>query len=88
MQKAYVHSVAADDQRIGDPEGHRIALVFRFGDEVVQVKDSGSACEDLSPRPDNSYVFGRNLPGLKEGRVYSRQKLWEMGYHRYIGSII
>lgn len=85
---AYVHSVAADRRRIGDADGHRIALVFRRGLEVEQTNDTGTPCTDLTPRPDHTYTFGRNFEDLAEGRIYSRQALFDMGALRCVASTI
>jgi hypothetical protein len=81
MQEHFEHSVKPNNKDAGDPKGHRIALVLRDGDTVVKPNDSGNECIDLAPRRIYEYNFGRNLFGLEEGKLYTRTKLRDSGYH-------
>jgi hypothetical protein len=81
MQKHFVHGIRQDKDKIDVPLGHRIALVFRYGKEILMDLDSGKTCYDLMPRAKRQYHFGKDIPGLYEGFRYSRTKLWTAGYH-------
>lgn len=77
MQKYYVHGV------LGDSPGSdgRLAIVFRHGKLRYVKKDSGSALENLDPRPIIPTVFGQ-MCGLVEGDSYSRTQMRDNGFHQ------
>ena len=81
MQISYSHSVPAAPNLIGNDTDKRIAIVFRVGDEVKVVKDSGRALRDLAPRKMLSNFFGNNISSLQEGHIYKRKELLSMGAH-------
>jgi alkylated DNA repair dioxygenase AlkB len=78
MQRFYTHSVPPQ-QNNSDGRNTRIAIVFRTGNEVMFAKDSGRACLDLSPKLRRTYTFGH--AGLEEGKLYTRNQLFNMGAH-------
>jgi len=81
MQDSYVHGVPSVKNQI-DHETKRIAIVFRYGEERFFQKDTGKSVTDLSPRDVTiKYNFGRNIQGLEEGALYTRNELRERGYH-------
>lgn len=81
MQKHYEHGVPKDTKQVGDVKMRRIVLVFRHGTEQYYDRDTGRQLETLKPRNVSlKYSIGR-VPGLKEGMVYSRTVLCEMGAH-------
>ena len=73
MQDYYEHSVAPDTRNSGNSDGRRLAIVFRDGKKVYQVKDSGAEYKDLSPRQRHPINFGRNSDRLLEGALDRRK---------------
>lgn len=79
MQQYYVHSVPREKET--KERSTRIAVVFRTGNEVKYARDSGKACNRLSPKPPKVQIFGNAIPGLVEGYVYPRFELFERCAH-------
>ena len=81
MQTWYTHEVPAVNAA---GEGPRLAIVFRDGKLVLGAKDSGEPAVDLSPLKRRQHRWGRDLPALEEGGLYSRSELMEREYHMYV----
>jgi len=84
MQKNYFHSVPKRPKANATENTRRLSIVFRTGDSVRQSKDHGSPCLDLSPQLRVPQVFGNRINGLREGHVYTRAELFQMGAHRML----
>jgi hypothetical protein len=81
MQNFYEHGVPKDTKQTGDEKMRRIVLVFRHGIERYYDRDTGRPIKNLEPRDVSlKYCIGQ-LPGLKEGMLYPRMVLYEMGAH-------
>ena len=89
MQECYSHCVPKDTSTLADRNSvvdnsanneniRRICVVFRTGDQKYFDKDTGEACRDLSPRKPIVYRVGQ-VASLKEGSLYSRRELREVG---------
>jgi len=83
MQEFYFHSVPKTKDTVATDDGsYRLSIVFRTGRDCSLSQDSGQPCEDLAPKVLPSQVFGKDILGLSEGRLYSRLELFNMGAHR------
>ncbi|CAJ1953968.1 unnamed protein product [Cylindrotheca closterium] len=82
MQKYYFHSVPKSKETVGAEESFRLSIVFRTGNDVYQLQDSGRPCENLAPKIRPAQIFGNKINGLDEGTLYSRAELFNMGAHR------
>jgi len=56
----------------------RICVVLRTGQQRYFKKDTGIACNDLSPRKPIVYKIG-DIPNLNEGSLYTRRRLQDLG---------
>ena len=68
-----VNAEAEDDRRL--------VLVFRKGEKVVFKNDTGVACDTLAPRKGRYNQFGQ-IPGLDEGKLYTRYEMLTLNGHR------
>ena len=82
MQKYYCHSVPRQNPATKEGSNQRrMAIVLREGDLVEYPSDSGKQCVNLDPRPLRpEYSFGY-IDGLREGHVYTRRQLQDLGGH-------
>jgi hypothetical protein len=80
MQKHYEHSLPACKE-----ESRRFALIFRNGNESLNVTDSGTAVGSIlrSESDERRYIFGE-IPFIKEGDLYSREYMFTQCAHRYV----
>lgn len=65
--------------RDGETE-QRLALIFRLMHQKAVDRDSGLIATDTSPPRKLSYTFG-HLRGVKEGNMYTKDELEELGAH-------
>ncbi|GKY93598.1 hypothetical protein MPSEU_000327200 [Mayamaea pseudoterrestris] len=82
---AAANSAATSDEQQQPPEQQdthnlRIAVIFRCGDSIQVARDSGVP-SDWSPKPPLMRQFGRSIPGLTEGELYTKSQLLHMGAH-------
>jgi len=83
MQQFYSHRVPKDkDYKNSAIEKiRRLCVVLRTGQQKYFERDTGEACNDLSPRKRISYRFGC-IPELEKGCSYTRRELLKLNAHQ------
>lgn len=82
MQMKYTHEVPAVNHASDAP---RLAVIFRDGQFAKGTRaDSGEAISDLVPVQKRQHRWGRELPLLEEGGLYTRVEMLEREYHMYV----
>lgn len=82
MQKHYVHSIPKSLRSTG----LRLVMIQRNGSFRAVKRDNGTKIASLLPPMNTSYqiTFGNDIPGLKQGHLYTKTKLVALRAHGYV----